>query len=56
MKPNEIIAFIIAIFVVTFFSLWLGAGLGITFCANSPDGYTHKFFNEGYKAYCEVRK
>ena len=56
MKTSDLITLFIAMFAVSFFSMWLGAGLGLTLCANNPDGYTHKFFNEGYKAYCEIRK
>jgi hypothetical protein len=56
MKPSELLAFLVAIFTTAFFSLWLGAGLGLTACAASPDGYSHKFFAAGHKVYCEFRK
>ena len=57
MKPIEALAFVVTLVVMTLFGVWVGASLGVIGCANAGDqGYSHRVFKEGYRAYCEIRE
>ena len=57
MKLTEALAFFVAMILVALFNLWVGASLGIMGCVDAKEqGYSHRVFKEGYRAYCEIRE
>jgi len=48
---------VIAMFNMFLFGVWIGAGMGLFYCADTRDlGYTHGLFGSKYKVYCEIKK
>jgi len=48
---------LIFMFGLFLFGIWVGAGMGLMYCADTKDqGYTHRLFDSKYKVYCEIKK
>ena len=57
MKSVEMLAVVVALVIMTCFGVWLGAGLGLVYCADVGDqGYSHLILRDSVRAYCEIRE
>ena len=54
---KEFIAIFVGTTIVAVFNIWVGASLGLMYCAQAGEqGYSHRILKEGHKAYCEIRE